>query len=44
MAQVGWEDVPLLAMETVGADCMNAAIKAGHLVTLPTISRYAGFG
>jgi L-serine/L-threonine ammonia-lyase len=40
MDRVGWKNVPILAMETVGADCFNAAINAGHLVTLPAITRW----
>jgi len=39
MWKVGWKDVPVIAMETVGADCYNAAVKAGKLVTLPAITR-----
>ncbi|XP_030625670.1 serine dehydratase-like [Chanos chanos] len=35
--EVGWGDVPVICMETVGADCLNAAVKAGQLVTLPDI-------
>lgn len=41
MEAVGWGHVPILAMETVGADCFNAAVKAGHLVTLPAITSIA---
>ncbi|XP_052799989.1 serine dehydratase-like [Mya arenaria] len=41
MQEVGWSDVPCLAMETVGADCLNAAIKAGKPVTLPDITSVA---
>lgn len=39
LKDVGWMDVPIIAMETVGADCFNAAIKAGKLVTLDDITR-----
>lgn len=39
LRDVGWADVPIIAMETVGADCFNAAIKAGRLVTLDDITR-----
>lgn len=39
MKDVGWMDVPIVAMETVGADCFNAAIKAGSIVTLDDITR-----
>lgn len=41
MRSVGWSDVPILAMETVGADCFNAAVKAGKLVTLDDITSAA---
>ena len=36
---MGWEDVPIVAMETVGADCFNAAVKAGTIVSLEDITR-----
>uniref|UniRef100_A0A673C433 L-serine ammonia-lyase n=1 Tax=Sphaeramia orbicularis TaxID=375764 RepID=A0A673C433_9TELE len=39
LKDVGWTDVPVVAMETVGADCFNAAVKAGKLVTLDDITR-----
>ncbi|KAL7872777.1 hypothetical protein AOLI_G00118480 [Acnodon oligacanthus] len=39
--EVGWGSVPVLCMETFGADCLNAAIKAGHQVTLPDITSEA---
>lgn len=39
LEDVGWLDVPIIAMETVGADCFNAAVKAGKLVTLDDITR-----
>jgi len=39
MKKAGWDDVPVLAMETVGADCFNQTIKKGELVTLPDITR-----
>ena len=39
MRQVGWTDVPVVAMETIGAHALNAAIQAGNLVTLPAITR-----
>lgn len=41
MSSVGWSDVPVLAMETEGANCFNAAIKAGKLVTLDDITSEA---
>lgn len=40
LKDVGWTDVPIVAMETVGAHCFNAAIKAGKLVTLDDITRF----
>jgi L-serine/L-threonine ammonia-lyase len=40
--QGGTRDTPkVLAMETVGADSLNASVKAGKLVTLPAISSIA---
>uniref|UniRef100_A0A4X2K7U8 L-serine deaminase n=1 Tax=Vombatus ursinus TaxID=29139 RepID=A0A4X2K7U8_VOMUR len=41
MKQVGWQDVPIIAMETRGADSFNQAIQAGRLVTLPDITSIA---
>lgn len=40
LENMGWTDVPIIAMETVGADCFNAAIKAGRVVTLDDITRF----
>ena len=37
----GWADVPVLAMETLGADSLSKALKAGELVTLPGITSIA---
>jgi len=39
LSRVGWEDVPVVAMETVGADCFNQSVKAGKIITLPDITR-----
>ena len=39
LKDLGWMDVPVIAMETVGADCFNAAVKAGKVVTLDDITR-----
>ncbi|XP_076017113.1 serine dehydratase-like isoform X1 [Genypterus blacodes] len=39
LIQAGWADVPIVAVETVGADCFNAAVKAGKVVTLDDITR-----
>ncbi|XP_053558125.1 serine dehydratase-like isoform X2 [Bombina bombina] len=41
MSKVGWSDVPIIAMETDGAHCLNAAIQAGKQVTLPDITSIA---
>ncbi|HEY1394875.1 pyridoxal-phosphate dependent enzyme [Roseateles sp.] len=41
MHAVGWQDVPLVAVETVGADSLNAAVAAGELVTLDAITSLA---
>ncbi|XP_035990955.1 serine dehydratase-like isoform X2 [Fundulus heteroclitus] len=41
LKDAGWTDVPVIAMETVGADCLNAAIKAGKVVTLHDITSEA---
>ncbi|KAG1973070.1 serine dehydratase-like [Pimephales promelas] len=39
--EVGWGNVPVLCMETVGADCLNFALKAKDLVMLPDITSEA---
>ncbi|XP_046907098.1 serine dehydratase-like [Hypomesus transpacificus] len=41
MREVGWGSVPILAMETEGAHCFNAAVKTGRIVTLPDITSEA---
>ncbi|XP_063310771.1 serine dehydratase-like [Pelobates fuscus] len=41
MVKVGWSDVPIIAMETIGAHCLNAALQAGKAVTLPEITSIA---
>uniref|UniRef100_A0A8C0WDJ3 L-serine deaminase n=1 Tax=Castor canadensis TaxID=51338 RepID=A0A8C0WDJ3_CASCN len=41
LVEVGWQHVPIVAMETHGAHCFNAALQAGHLVTLPDITSVA---
>ncbi|XP_053191862.1 serine dehydratase-like [Scomber japonicus] len=41
LKDVGWADVPVIAMETEGADCFNAAVKAGKMVTLDDITSEA---
>lgn len=41
MHAMGWQDVPLVAVETVGANSLNAAVAAGKLVTLDAITSIA---
>ncbi len=41
MHQQGWSDVPLIAVETAGADAFFQSVKAGHQVTLPAITSKA---
>ncbi|XP_051941799.1 serine dehydratase-like [Hippocampus zosterae] len=41
LKDVGWVDVPIVAMETVGADCLNASVKTGSIVTLDEITSEA---
>ncbi|XP_018416079.1 PREDICTED: serine dehydratase-like [Nanorana parkeri] len=41
LTRVGWSDVPIIAMETMGAHCLNAALEAGKPVTLPDITSIA---
>ncbi|XP_048582425.1 L-serine dehydratase/L-threonine deaminase isoform X2 [Nematostella vectensis] len=38
---VGWKDVPVIAMETEGANSFEASVKAGELVTLDGIRSIA---
>lgn len=41
MQRQGWDAVPLIAVETVGAASFNAAVEAGERVTLPAITSVA---
>ncbi|XP_053313082.1 L-serine dehydratase/L-threonine deaminase-like [Spea bombifrons] len=41
LREVGWSDVPIIAMETRGAHSLNAAMEAGRLVTLTEITSVA---
>ncbi|KAK3085166.1 hypothetical protein FSP39_025343 [Pinctada imbricata] len=41
MQNNGWQNIPVIAMETVGADCLNASLAADKIVTLPTITSVA---
>jgi len=42
MHAAGWQDVPLVAVETVGAASLGVAVAAGELVTLDAITSVAG--
>ncbi len=39
--RIGWEDVPVLAVETEGTASFAGSIKAGRLITLPAITSIA---
>lgn len=39
LRHAGWDDVPIVAMETLGAHSLKAAMEAGDLVTLTEITR-----
>ncbi|XP_075390766.1 L-serine dehydratase/L-threonine deaminase [Tenrec ecaudatus] len=41
LQEVGWGDVPIVAMETIGAHSFHAATTAGKLVSLPKITSVA---
>ncbi|XP_006901054.1 PREDICTED: L-serine dehydratase/L-threonine deaminase [Elephantulus edwardii] len=41
LQEVGWGDVPIITMETVGAHSFHAATTAGKLVSLPEITSVA---
>merc|ERR1719239_100230 len=41
MRAVGWQQIPILGMETHGANCFNAAIAAGKVVNIPAITSIA---
>jgi len=41
MAEAGWADVPILAVETKGAESFASAVAAGRLVTLDAITSIA---
>jgi L-serine/L-threonine ammonia-lyase len=42
--KVGWRDVPVVAMETTGADCFHLAQKAGELVEIYPTSMAKSLG
>ncbi|MDP3704277.1 MAG: pyridoxal-phosphate dependent enzyme [Legionellaceae bacterium] len=41
MRQQGWDDIPLIAVETLGADCFYQSIQANQLITLEKITSKA---
>lgn len=41
MEKVGWSDVPLIAVETKGADCFNLSVKAKEKIVLSEITSVA---
>ncbi|XP_063000043.1 L-serine dehydratase/L-threonine deaminase-like [Elgaria multicarinata webbii] len=41
LREVGWDDVPIIAIETKGCHSLNAALVAGKLVTLPKTTSVA---
>ena len=41
MQQLGWSDVPILAMETGGAESFALALAAGEVIQLPAITSVA---
>jgi L-serine/L-threonine ammonia-lyase len=45
LEEVGWEDVPVLCMETEGAECFHLSMEAGKIVVLnelPSIAKTLG--
>lgn len=40
LRRANWADVPVVAMETMGAHSLHVAMEAGEHVTLPAITRY----
>jgi L-serine/L-threonine ammonia-lyase len=36
---LGWQDVPVVAMETFGAHCFNLSVKANKMLSLEKITR-----
>lgn len=41
LQEVGWKEVPVIAVETHGSNAFQASVVAGKLVTLPKISTIA---
>jgi L-serine/L-threonine ammonia-lyase len=38
LEKVGWQDVPILTMETIGADCFNLSVKANKMIEIQITS------
>ena len=43
MHEAGWSRVPLLAVETLGADSFASSVAAKEIITLPGITRYDSY-
>ncbi|XP_048732850.2 L-serine dehydratase/L-threonine deaminase-like [Ostrea edulis] len=41
MQKVGWGHIPVVAMETVGADCLNVSLREDKITTIPAITSIA---
>lgn len=41
LEKVGWKNVPLLCMETIGAECLHLSLKEGKMVTLDKLTSIA---
>lgn len=41
MQRVGWGQIPVVAMETEGADCLNVSLKENKVATIPAITSVA---
>jgi L-serine/L-threonine ammonia-lyase len=41
LEKAGWADVPVIALETAGADSLHKSLKAGEHITLPAITSQA---
>lgn len=39
LVKAGWDDVNLVTIETIGANCFFESVKAGERITLPAITR-----
>ncbi|XP_062570218.1 serine dehydratase-like isoform X1 [Saccostrea cucullata] len=41
MEKVGWGHIPVVSMETVGADCLNVSLREDKITTIPAITSVA---